>query len=182
MNITVKTLHLDITPALKDYAHKKMEKLQKFFDNTQDIVVELDVLHSAQENQRHFAAGIIHASQGTIRAEDRAADLYAAIDGLYEKLSLQLKKHKEKLRDHTRKGTTKLGILLGSAAAADAEPHGNPNEQPTYLYVPKPMDPEEAVTVLQERDTPFLMFRNLKTEEINVVYPLSEGGFGLIEP
>jgi putative sigma-54 modulation protein len=181
MNITVKTLHIDITPAIKEYAHKKMEKLQKFFDNTQEIIVELDYYHNAQESQRHFAAGIIHASQGTIHAEDRASDLYAAIDALYEKLSQQLKKHKEKMRDHTRRGTTKLGILLGGAIEEDH--HETPKkEKPSYLYVPKPMDPEEAVTLLEERETPFIMFRNLKTEQINVVYPLSDGGFGLIEP
>ncbi len=181
MNITVKALHIDITPAIKEYAHKKMEKLQKFFDNTQEIIVELDFVHNAQESQRHFAAGIIHASQGTIHAEDRASDLYAAIDALAEKLSHQLKKHKEKLRDHTRRGTTKLGILLSGSDAE--ENHETPKkEKPSHLYVPKPMDPEEAIALLEERETPFIMFRNLKTEEINVVYPLSDGGFGLIEP
>ena len=181
MKITIKALHIDITPGIKEYAHKKMEKLQKFFDNTQDIVVELDYLHNAQESQRHFAAGIIHASQGTIHAEDRASDLYAAIDALHDKLALQLKKHKEKLRDHTRRGTTKLGILMGDAV--DDASHDVPKkEKPSYLYVPKPMDPEEAMTLVEERETPFIMFRNLKTEQINVVYPLSTGGFGLIEP
>jgi len=181
MNITIKALHVDITPAIKEYAHKKMEKLQKFFDNTQEIIVELDYFHTAQESQRYFAAGIIHASQGTIHGEDRASDLYAAIDALHDKLALQLKKHKEKLRDHTRRGTTKLGILMSDSIEEDH--HETPKkEKPSYLYVPKPMDPEEAMTLVEERETPFIMFRNLKTEQINVVYPLSTGGFGLIEP
>lgn len=181
MNITVKALHVEITPAIKEYTIKKMEKLEKFFDNTQEIIVELDVMNTAQENQRQFAAGIIHASQGTIRAEERASDLYAAIDVLYEKLALQLKKHKEKLRDHTKRGTTKLGMLL--SATTESERRDVPlTDKPSYLYMPKPMDPEEAAEILSERETPFLMFRNLKTEEINVIYPLSNGGFGLIEP
>ncbi len=181
MNITVKALHVDITPAIKEYAHKKIEKLQKFFDNTQDIIVELDFLHNAQESTRYFAAGIVHASQGTLRAEEYASDLYAAIDLLYEKLSLQLKKHKEKLRDHTKRGTVKLGALLGTVPEGDS--HDVPQvDKPSYLYIPKPMDPEEAAEILDERHIPFLMFRNLKTEEINVVYRLSTGGCGLIEP
>jgi len=181
MNITVKALHIDITPAIKEYAHKKMEKLQKFFDNTQEIIVELDYYHNAQESQRHMAAGIIHASQGTIHGEERAADLHAAIDALSDKLGLQLKKHKEKLRDNTRRGATKLGELMSDSLEPDHQETPK-KERPDYLYVPKPMDPEEAITLIEERETPFIMFRNLKTEKINVVYPLSTGGFGLIEP
>ena len=41
MNITIKPHHVNITGALKEYAHKKADKILKFFDNIQDVIIEL---------------------------------------------------------------------------------------------------------------------------------------------
>ena len=178
MNITIKSHHVNITGALKEYAHKKVEKILKFFDNIQDVIIELDIRDTADEDSRQFAAGILHASQTVLRAEESSRDMYASIDLVCDKLTLQLKKHKEKLRDHNRKLAGKVVTDNEPVVKSDAPKDLDEDE----LYIAKPMDIDEAADVLTERKTPFLMFRNIRSEEINVVYPMGKGKIGLIEP
>jgi len=179
MNITIKSHHVNITGALKEYAHKKLEKVLKYFDNIQDVILEMDIRDNSDEDSRQFAAAIVHASQTVIRAEQASRDMYAAIDVVVEKLSQQLKKHKEKLRDHNRKPSAKI---IGGESDTTSQKLAKPEMGEDRLYEQKPMDIDEAVDLLDERKTPFLMFRNIRTEEINVVYPISKGKIGLIEP
>lgn len=177
MNITIKAHHVNITGALKDYANKKVEKLLKFFDNVQDVTIELDIRDASDEDSRQFVAGIIHASQTIIRAEESSRDMYASIDLVCEKLGVQLKKHKEKLRDHNRKAGAKA-INIEPGDKNDIAPELDADN----LYIPKPMTVDEAVELLEERELPFLMFRNIRTEEINVVYPIGSSKIGHLEP
>jgi putative sigma-54 modulation protein len=177
MNITIKSHHVNITGALKEYAHKKVEKLLKFFDNVQEVIIELDIRDTSDEDSRQFAAGIIHASQTTIRAEESSRDMYASIDLLCEKLTQQLKKHKEKLRDHNRKTAVK-GLTEEPLSKSEIAPELDADN----LYIEKPMTVDEAADILEERRTPFLMFRNIRSEEINVIYPINKDKIGLIEP
>ncbi len=176
MTITIKSQHVNITGALKEYAEKKVEKILKYFDNIQDVTIELDIRDTADEDSRQFVAGIVHASQTVLRAEESSRDMYASIDSVCEKLATQLKKHKEKLRDHTRK------ISKHEIESTSSKSDSKSGPVSDDLYVEKPMDIDEAVDHLIEKKTPFFMFRNIQSEEINVVYPISGDKFGLIEP
>ena len=90
--------HLDITDSLKDYVSSKMEKLERHFDNVTDVHVILSV-----EKLRQKAEATMHISGGNLYAEDTQEDMYAAIDGMVDKLDRQVKKHKEKLTNHHRR-------------------------------------------------------------------------------
>ncbi len=87
--------HVDITPALRDYVTTKIEKVERHFGNVTDAHVILTV-----EKLRHKAEATIHVSGGNIYADAVEEDMYAAIDGLVDKLNRQVKRHKEKLKAH----------------------------------------------------------------------------------
>jgi putative sigma-54 modulation protein len=74
-----------------------MERLERHFDQVTDIHVVLGV-----EKLRHKAEATMHISGGDIFADSVEENMYAAIDGLVDKLDRQLKKHKEKITDHHR--------------------------------------------------------------------------------
>lgn len=97
MQVILTGHHIDITDSLRDYVNSKVERLERHFDNATDIHVVLTV-----EKLRHKAEGTIHVAGGNIHADQTEEDMYAAIDGLTDKLDRQLKKHKEKLKDHHR--------------------------------------------------------------------------------
>jgi putative sigma-54 modulation protein len=97
MNINLTGHHVDITEPLRDYVNSKFDRLERHFDHVTDVHVVLGV-----EKLRHKAEATMHLTGGTVFADSIEEDMYAAIDGLVDKLDRQVKKHKEKLTDHHR--------------------------------------------------------------------------------
>ncbi len=98
MNLSVTGHHVEVTDALKDYVEEKLAKLERHFDGVTDIHVILSV-----EKIRQQAEATIDLAGTKIHAEAEHNDMYASIDGLTDKLDRQVRKHKEKLRDHHRR-------------------------------------------------------------------------------
>lgn len=97
MQIDLTGHHIDITEPLRQYVKEKFERLERHFDHVTDVHVVLSV-----EKLRHKAEATMMISGGRLFADNTEEDMYAAIDGLSDKLDRQLKKHKEKLTDHHR--------------------------------------------------------------------------------
>jgi putative sigma-54 modulation protein len=96
MNITVKTRHMESSDAIKDYVEAKAAKLPRYFDRIQSIEVVLDI-----EADQPTAEVIVQAGQKhTFVASHRDKDMYATIDQCMDKISQQLRRYKDKLRDH----------------------------------------------------------------------------------
>ena len=95
MQINLTGHHVELTPALRDYINGKMEKLERHFGHVTGVHCILTV-----EKLRHKAEARVAVSGGTLFAEAVEDDMYAAIDGLVDKLDRQIVKHKEKLTDH----------------------------------------------------------------------------------
>ena len=101
MQISLSGHHVEITDSLRNYVHEKIERLDRHFDQALDIHVVLTV-----EKLRHKAEATMHVSGGNLHADDVQEDMYAAIDGLVDKLDRQGKKHKEKMKSHRMKGAS----------------------------------------------------------------------------
>jgi putative sigma-54 modulation protein len=97
MQIDLTGHHVEITGPLRSYVDDKFERLERHFDQVTDVHVVLSV-----EKLRHTAEATIHISGGKLFADNTEEDMYAAIDGLTDKLDRQIKKHKEKVTDHRR--------------------------------------------------------------------------------
>lgn len=95
MQINFTGHQIEITPALRDFAQGKFEKLVRHFDKigTVNAILKVDKL-------RHIAEATIHVAKNELHASSEAADMYSAIDLLIAKLDRQLVKYKEKLTDH----------------------------------------------------------------------------------
>jgi len=97
MNLQISGHHLEITPALHDYVTSKLERVKRHFDHVIDVNVILSV-----EKLKQKAEVTVHLPGKDIFVEAIDEDLYAAIDGLGDKLDRQIQKHKQKLQDHHR--------------------------------------------------------------------------------
>jgi putative sigma-54 modulation protein len=97
MRIEISGHQIDVTQALRDYVQTKLQRLERHADNLLDVHVILSVDKLDQK-----ADATINAAGRTLHAESVAADMYAAIDLLADKLDRQVLKHKEKLTDHHR--------------------------------------------------------------------------------
>ncbi|EXJ16384.1 ribosome hibernation-promoting factor, HPF/YfiA family [Imhoffiella purpurea] len=95
MQINLTGHHIDVTDALKSYVDSKFERLARHFDHVINAHVVLSVEKLAQK-----AEATLHVNGGKVFADSVHEDMYAAIDGLIDKLDRQIIRHKEKKSDH----------------------------------------------------------------------------------
>lgn len=95
MNLSISGHHLEVTPALRDYVTAKLERIRRHFDQVIDVNVVLSV-----DKLRQKAEIALHVRGKDLFAEAVDADLYAAIDALFDKLDRQVLKHKDKRSAH----------------------------------------------------------------------------------
>ena len=99
MQVNLSGHHVDITDSMRAYVNEKIARLERHFDQAIDIHIVLTV-----EKLRHKAEATLHVSGSNLHADDVQEDMYAAIDGLIDKLDRQGKKFKEKRKDHRPRG------------------------------------------------------------------------------
>ena len=95
MQINLTGHHVEITDSLKDYVNTKFTKLERHFDQINNVHVILNVEKLTQK-----AEATLHLSGTEVFATAEHTDMYAAIDSLIDKLDRQVIKHKEKTKRH----------------------------------------------------------------------------------
>lgn len=95
MQLNVTGQNVEITDALREFLDKKFAKLEQYFERINQVYIVLKV-----EKVTHVADATLHVNGGELHASAEGQDMYAAIDGLIDKLARQLNKHKDKLKQH----------------------------------------------------------------------------------
>ncbi len=176
MKLQVKSKNVELSPALKDYAQKKLGKLEKHLNDSARVELELAAERNPSIGQNQVAEATIWTKGPILRAREASADHKASIDQLVDKLERQA----QRLREKRRRGHGRHGADTTGAAAA-AEP-GSPLVVKTKQFAVKPMSEEEAVLQLELIGHDFFVFQNAETNEVNVLYRRRDGNYGLIEP
>ena len=172
MQIKITGKELKITEAINDYVEKKLDRIDKYFEDA-----EADVLIRLEKNAQ-IAEMKVSANGEVFRAVTEDKDLYASIDKDIDILEGQIRKYKTK-KDKMQKESSLKNLDVSAPA------HEITDEiLKTEYYEIKPMTPEDAKLKLQERPTQlFLTFVNVETGKVNVIHKLKDGkNFGLIEP
>jgi putative sigma-54 modulation protein len=100
MNLLLTGQHVDISPALRAYVEDKLERVVRHFDQIIDIAVILGVEKPSDKDKRQRAEVNLRVKGNVFHFDHYAEDLYAAIDGLIDKLDRQVVRHKEKIQGH----------------------------------------------------------------------------------
>ncbi|WP_337286736.1 ribosome-associated translation inhibitor RaiA [Candidatus Methylomirabilis sp.] len=178
MQITITTRNLENTEALRRYAEEKIARLQKFFDQITSAHIILSV-----QKYRQIAEVTLHVRELTIRGEESSDNLYSAIDLVADKIERQILRYKEKVVEHSSRGAARS---RSREEIPSAEPESFPEDGPrivkTKQFAMKPLSPDEAVIQMSLLDHTFFVFRNARTQEVNVLYRRRDGDYGLIEP
>ncbi|MBK9522563.1 MAG: ribosome-associated translation inhibitor RaiA [Rhodocyclaceae bacterium] len=96
MNMNITGHHVELTPAIREYASNKLERVIRHFDHVTSVHVILSVDKLVQK-----AEVTLHVKGKDIYADATDANLYAAIDLVTDKLDRQVVKHKERVSDHS---------------------------------------------------------------------------------
>jgi putative sigma-54 modulation protein len=93
MNLHLTGHHVEITPAIREYVTAKLAKIERHFDH----VIEVNVIMTVEKLDQKIEANV-HLSGKDIHVQAHEGDMYAAIDGLIDKLDRQVIKHKERFQ------------------------------------------------------------------------------------
>ena len=169
MKYTVRGDKLEVTDAIRDYALDKLSKMDKYFDNPNEISAKIVFSVRGREQKVEIT---ITSGTYDLRAEVSQSDMYAAIDLAIDKLERQMRKFKTKLMSRERVE------MVYDFIEDDEEIEDIVKRKKVFL---KPMDEEEAITQMELLGHTFFVFKNIDTEEINVVYKRYDGKYCLIE-
>lgn len=178
MQISTTFRHMEPSDALKSYAAEKLERVQKYIDEPIVAQVFLTV-----EKIRHIAEVTITAKGITIKASEETNDMYAAIDAVVDKIERQLRRYKERIKEHKPSPESEERKVKKTVLAAESiELRQEPVIIKSKTFSIKPMSVEEAVMQMDLLHKDFLVFTDSTTEDINVIYRRKDGNYGLIEP
>jgi len=173
MEITVTARSGEISEGIKEYAARKLRKLEHLLRNIESVQIT-----EAKERAWHIVEITLLADGLLVRGQERGAEMRAAIDLVVDKLERQIKKYREKLNDRARHSTGEPLSL--SAREGEEGPSGRIVRSKRFAM--KPMSPDEAAAEMELLGHDFFVFTNAETDEVNVIYRRRDGNYGLIEP
>ncbi|WP_017328164.1 ribosome hibernation-promoting factor, HPF/YfiA family [Synechococcus sp. PCC 7336] len=188
LKLVVQGRNIDITDAIRQYVHEKIERAVSHFSH---LASEVDINLSVERNPRisnsHSAEVTLYANGKVIRAQESSENMYASIDRVSDKIARQLRKFKERNgRDKTKhRPKTSVAVSqqpLNTAPNLDREPELPPEIVRSKYFAMPPMSVSDALHQLDLVDHDFFVFRNADTDEINVIYERNHGGYGVICP
>ncbi len=187
MKIKITGKNIDVGDALRTHVEERLQTLrQRYFDATVHAHVTIEKSRGAflSDCTLQLATGLI------LQAEGRAADAHASFDAAAQHLERQLKRYKQRLKDHQR--TRRVPVQYEDApsyvlSASDEEHAPEPHDlNPVVIAEGVDGVPEltvgEAVMQLDFSRHPFVLFRNSGHGALNVVYRRHDGNIGWVDP
>ncbi len=173
MKIKITGKELKVTEAMNDYVERKLERIAKYFEES-----EAEVTLRTEKNEQ-IAEIYVTANGEKYRAVTEDKDMYASIDKDMDILEGQIRKAKTKKEKMMKDASIKTMEVESDFVAEIKD-----EIIKTSYYEIKPMLPEDAVLKLKEKPSHnFLAFINVETGKVNVIHKLKDGkNYGLVEP
>ena len=177
MQVNITFRHLEPTEALKAHVKEKVEHIRRYVDRPGEAHAVLYL-----ENLDHHADITMKTGPFFVRGRAKSEDMYASIDLAADKIERQLKKYKEKLKNH------KATLLPVGWKPVDvrhdvlaAEPAPSARVVKSSSFQARPMSLDDAILHMDLMNVQFYVFQNSSDRAINVVYRREDGNLGLIE-
>ncbi len=182
MKIEFTGRNFTVSPAIKKHITESFKKI----DAVLSEAVSAHVILSVEKHHRHIAEIVVHWKDRDLTSKADTGDMYVSATQSIEKLRSQALKVKGKILDRKQsvKASSKVGRVADKApatkgASADAPP---PRIIRSRKHAVKPMTADEAVLLFAETADPFVIFQNIDSGRIALVFKRKDGNFGLIEP
>lgn len=187
MQYQISGKQIDIGDALQVHVKDELGAVvQKYAERPTDAQVTFS------KNAHEFVCEtVVHLSTGlTAQARANATEIYAAFDKCADKMEKQLRRYKRRLKDHHKERADPVEVSGGAsyilASEKGQEEADDATLQPMIIAEMETRIPSlsvgEAVMQMELADVPVLVFRNEKTEGVNVVYRRDDGNIGWIDP
>jgi putative sigma-54 modulation protein len=201
MQLSTTFRHMEASSAVREYAEEKLEKIRKYFQRT---LLGAHAVFSVERNHNHTAEFNLTLPNGLgVQARETTEDMYSSIDLAVARIERQVRKWKDKIRDHKPHGGPSFSIRERVLGAEALEPPLQPTPVATPLvqevrapaaptapaftvikeqtFTVRAMRVEDAVMQMSLLENDFLVFTDIDTKGLSVVYRRKDGNYGLIE-
>lgn len=173
MKYIIRSQKMENTEAIKEYIESKLNKLDKYFENSDEI--EATVLTKIV-GRNQIIEVTIPTKHFLLRNEESNEDLYAAIDKIVDKLERQIRKNKEKINSRINK-------TFIQDFEYDLEDEYEEDEQivKRKKVELKPIDEEEAIVQMEMLGHSFFVYKDVDSNKVCIIYKRKNGDYGVIE-
>jgi putative sigma-54 modulation protein len=194
MQLSTTFRHMDASQAVREYAADKLEKIRKYFNKDP---IHAHAVFSVERGFHHVADLNITLPSGiVINAKETTEDMYSSIDLAAARIERQVRKWKDKIRDHKPHGGPSTSVREMVITAEEVEPQPQPAVEPPKPAVPaalgyniikderftaRSMTVEDAVMQLNLLGDELLVFTDATSGRTVVLYRRKDGNYGLIE-
>lgn len=165
MEIVVTGRHTQIKQRFRDVVESKMNRVTAIAPDAQRVQIVLS--HEGNPRQADTAKRVeitVIAGRTVVRAEASSADEFSALDMALDKLTLRLRRTRDRRKDHRRGYTNPVPVDMGVVEPEPTvEPVEEQNNSPADA-VATDLGPGESVEV-QVGDTPIVIRRKLHVAE-----------------
>lgn len=188
MRMIVKGKNVEVPESVRQYADRKMRRLERFQDDRSEAVVELSNEQHRSSTDSHIVELTLVVDGQTLRSHATGPTYQAGLDAVLDRIERQVVDLREKPRGKVRPDSVRARQIVEGVENTDTEPAGTEDEATasrivkTKRFAIEPMFEEDAVERMEELGHLFFIFVNAETEKLCVLYKRKNGDYGLIEP
>lgn len=175
MEIIIHGDKIKVTKAMRDYIEEKLDKLNKYLENSDTVRANVIVKVKGHEQTVEIT---IPLKSFILRSEETKEDFYAAVDKATDVLERQIRKNRTKLQSKKEKQNVDFNFANIEAIEEEKEEHKIVKRK---LIEVKPMTEEEAILQMELLGHEFYMFKDADTDKYAVVYRRKDENYGIIE-
>lgn len=179
MRTIVKGKNYEVPEKVRDYAERKLGRLERLLDDRSDATVELSVEQHRSVQDSHIVDVTLVIDGQTLRSSAAAPTHRAGIDIVLDKIERRAVDHLETSRVRKSPETVRGSRPAPAMEGAD---EAGPRITKVKRFSIEPMFEEDAVARMEELGHAFFVFVNAENERVAILYRRREGDYGLIEP
>jgi len=183
----VKGKNYEVPGAVREYAQRKLRRLERLLDDQSDATIELSVEQHRSVQDSHIVDVTLEIHGQSLRSSAAASTHQAGIDAVIDKVERRAVTFRETSRVRKSSETVRgAGADDDAGVEAEAEADGAEDGAGRIVKVKRfaiePMFEEDAVARMEELGHAFFVFVNAENERVSILYRRREGDYGLIEP
>lgn len=162
----------------------KVDRSSRFFDRLGDVDISLVEVDPPERGQRFRAEIATRSARHDVRAAGEGDTVERALDAAADRFVHRLRRLSERLTERRRQRprSPESGAGRDTSSVTPPEDAGIPEIVRVRRPAGKPMTPENAALVMEQRGYSFLVFTSAETGRFGVIYRRNDGRVGLIDP
>jgi putative sigma-54 modulation protein len=184
MNIEISGRNFEITDRIRKIIESKFSKVEKHFTDVTEMRCVLDV----EKHRNICEIFVVGRNYDAKSIQESSETMDDAINSTFEALKRQARKHRDRLTDHRRRD----GSNAKRQRPESWDIHVMPRKRTDDATAPRiirtdtipirPMSVEHAAMTLDDSQNEFIVFRDLDTDRVTVIYKRADHNFGMIAP